>query len=588
MYVTIAVCTVALVLVIVFAARSSLAKKETAVVRQEFENYKREVEYRRRRPLNNNEKGLESPIREQIEVPVEKEVVKYVDRIVEKKIEVPIEKEIIKYVDRIVEKKVEVVHNPTEEEKKQIFKEAKEQSDKIIAEANKQAEEIVLEARMQAEESSGLLIDKAKARAELLTNVAESDANTIRRNAEEFVKSLDNRQAVLEKWSDELKEKERLTAYNHTRSENHRKAALDLKHEAQQIRNDALRLGSQYLDDLYMRVGNLLDVTRIDDELVFEGVSRKLNERRKAHRKRMKEDAKIFADANFHDLQYDSQKICLMAVFYCDLLIDKLIGKVKSRSMEQSLDMIRQAVSSVEALFPASVQFKISDAYIQAKKEELQLLYEIDAYKQEQKELRRRELEARREEAKAQKELEAERKRAEKDEMEAQAAIERNRFEMAQAKSQEEIEKFRSRIIRLEEALKQAQERRERALSMAQQTKCGYVYVISNIGSFGEGVYKIGMTRRVEPMDRVVELGDASVPFPFDVHAMIYTEDAPSLEAELHRVFDSRKLNSVNGRKEFFRVPLHEIREQVENFGIVCEWVEKPVAKQYRDSQYIK
>ena len=529
-YAMIFICAAALVLVVAFAARANLAKKETAAIRQSFENYKKEVEYRKSRPLDKTEAAK---------------------TIVKECVEVPVEKEVIKYVDRIVEKKVEVVYNPADEEYRLIIEEANRKADGIIAEADNEAE-------------------------------------AIKRKAEEFVQSLNNRQSVLEKWDKELNEKERLTAYNHTRSENHRKAALELKHEAKQIRDDALKQGTQYLEDLCMRVDNLLDVTRIEDESVFDSVSRELNERRKAHRKRMKEDAESFAEANFHDLQYDSRKVCLMAVYYCDLLIDKLVGKVSNKSMEQSVELIRKAVSTVEALFPASVQFKISDIYIQAKKNELQLAYEIETYKQEQKEIRRRELEAKREEAKAQKELEAERKRAEQDELEAMAAIERNRFELAQAKSREEVEKFRSQITRLEEALKQAQERKERALSMAQQTKCGYVYVISNIGSFGEGVYKIGMTRRVEPMERVIELGDASVPFPFDVHAMIYTEDAPSLEAELHRVFDSRKLNAVNGRKEFFRVPLNEIREQVEKFGIVCEWVENPIAKQYRDSQYVK
>lgn len=89
------------------------------------------------------------------------------------------------------------------------------------------------------------------------------------------------------------------------------------------------------------------------------------------------------------------------------------------------------------------------------------------------------------------------------------------------------------------------------------------IYIISNIGSFGEGIYKIGMTRRLDPQDRVDELGDASVPFKFDVHAMIFSDDAPALEAALHRAFDSRKVNMVNNRKEFFRVTLDEIEDVV-------------------------
>ncbi|WP_210403032.1 GIY-YIG nuclease family protein [Thalassospira sp. MCCC 1A01428] len=95
---------------------------------------------------------------------------------------------------------------------------------------------------------------------------------------------------------------------------------------------------------------------------------------------------------------------------------------------------------------------------------------------------------------------------------------------------------------------------------MAEQTRKGHVYIISNIGSFGENVYKIGLTRRLDPMDRVKELGDASVPFPFDVHAIIYYDDAPALEAALHREFSHSRVNAVNLRKEFFRVDLDKIR----------------------------
>ena len=119
--------------------------------------------------------------------------------------------------------------------------------------------------------------------------------------------------------------------------------------------------------------------------------------------------------------------------------------------------------------------------------------------------------------------------------------------------------------------------------------RAGYVYVISNIGSFGENIYKIGMTRRLNPQDRVDELGDASVPFNFDVHAMIFSEDAPSLEAALHRAFEDRKLNMVNTRREFFNVTLDEIKEVVKNnFDKTVEFIEFPDADQYRTSLKMK
>ena len=119
--------------------------------------------------------------------------------------------------------------------------------------------------------------------------------------------------------------------------------------------------------------------------------------------------------------------------------------------------------------------------------------------------------------------------------------------------------------------------------------RAGYVYIISNIGAFGENVYKIGMTRRLDPQDRVDELSDASVPFNFDVHAMIFSDDAPALENALHKAFESRKLNMVNQRREFFNVTLDEIKEVVrKNFDKTVEFVDTPNAEQYRVSLKMK
>ncbi|MDP0172007.1 GIY-YIG nuclease family protein [Glaesserella parasuis] len=132
--------------------------------------------------------------------------------------------------------------------------------------------------------------------------------------------------------------------------------------------------------------------------------------------------------------------------------------------------------------------------------------------------------------------------------------------------------------------MQKAIENGQRAISQAQLTKSGHVYVISNIGSFGEDVYKIGMTRRLEPLDRIRELGDASVPFSFDVHAMIYSNNAPELERELHKLFADKQINRVNPRKEFFKVPLLEIKEQAEKLGYEVEFTMLAEAKEYLES----
>ncbi len=181
-----------------------------------------------------------------------------------------------------------------------------------------------------------------------------------------------------------------------------------------------------------------------------------------------------------------------------------------------------------------------------------------------------------REEERFAREVDKQIKQAQREQAAVEAALEKA-LKDAKDEHSAEIEHLRAR-------LKEAQENSERAKSQAQLTKAGHVYVISNIGSFGEGVYKVGMTRRLEPMDRVKELGDASVPFPFDVHMMISCNDAPTLENALHRELHKQRLNRVNFRKEFFRVDFGSIREIVgKNHGEV-DYVADPDAQQYRES----
>ena len=133
-------------------------------------------------------------------------------------------------------------------------------------------------------------------------------------------------------------------------------------------------------------------------------------------------------------------------------------------------------------------------------------------------------------------------------------------------------------------------EKKERARSMAEQTKKGHVYVISSIGSFGDDVYKIGLTRRDDPYDRIQELGDSSVPFDFDVHAMILCEDAPAVEYQLHKHFLFRQMNKVDHRKEFFRASLLEIRDEIEKLGLTTgvKWTMAAEAKEYRETLAIE
>lgn len=237
-------------------------------------------------------------------------------------------------------------------------------------------------------------------------------------------------------------------------------------------------------------------------------------------------------------------------------------------------------------------QIHINHAYRDLKIEELRLTFEYRAKKQQEKEEQREIRAQMAEERRAQAEIERAIREAEDEERRAQKALDKARKEMSEKLAKmtaEQASKYQEKIDFLQVALEEAELKGQKAMSMAQQTKRGHVYIISNIGSFGEDVFKIGMTRRLDPQDRVDELGSASVPFLFDVHAMIFSEDAPAMENMLHQQFNEKRTNLVNKRKEFFNVSLEEIKAAVLNVaGNDIDFIETASAQHYHETQAIR
>jgi hypothetical protein len=245
---------------------------------------------------------------------------------------------------------------------------------------------------------------------------------------------------------------------------------------------------------------------------------------------------------------------------------DAAVAKVKYNNVQVMETRIRKAYEVINSLAEVQTCYITWD-YLSLKLEELYLAHEYQERLQEEKEEQRRIREQIREEEIAQRELEKAKLDAEKEENRYAEAL-RKATEEAQRAVGEKQQKLMWQVEELQRRLAEARTNKERAIARAQMTRSGHVYIISNVGSFGEHVYKIGMTRRLDPMDRVRELGAASVPFSFDVHAIIYSEDAPSLENKLHRLFHQRRVNLINERKEFFRVTIEEIAQAVrENHG---------------------
>jgi hypothetical protein len=262
---------------------------------------------------------------------------------------------------------------------------------------------------------------------------------------------------------------------------------------------------------------------------------------------------------------------------------DNLMALVKPSNYANILERIDKVASDIEKS-AASLQCGFVKEYVELKFKECEIQYQFKLKDEREKEEQAAIKEQMREEQKAIREFERALEKAQREEKMYKDALDEARKELA-ISGDKDTEKLNARIALLERQLLEAEENEKRAMSMAEQTRRGHVYIISNVGSFGDNVYKIGLTRRLEPIDRVKELGDASVPFSFDVHAMIYSEDAPALETQLHKEFTKFRVNQVNYRKEFFNVTLLDIKDKAsEILGGDVDFKMTALAEEYYES----
>ena len=263
------------------------------------------------------------------------------------------------------------------------------------------------------------------------------------------------------------------------------------------------------------------------------------------------------------------------------------IGKVKHSNLESSKKRIQKSFDVLNNLYKRE-QVHLTQGYLNLKFDEMHLAYEYEVKKQEEKEELREAREREREEKKLQKELEKERKKFEKENDSINSEIEEAKAKMAQAAAEERA-KLEAEIAKLQAALDKNNEEVRKINEWKEKPGAGYVYIISNIGSFGKEVFKIGVTRRENPEDRIRELSSASVPFRYDAHVFIFSKDAYDLENKLHKRFDKQRVNKVNMRKEFFHITIDDVKQIVEeNKGAVHSFVEHPDAEEYYDTLKIE
>ena len=229
--------------------------------------------------------------------------------------------------------------------------------------------------------------------------------------------------------------------------------------------------------------------------------------------------------------------------------VDDAIRTLKPFKLQAAVDRVNKVEQSIEKL-GKTMQIEIDDNYHNLRVEEIRLTADFLSKKEEEKELQKEERLRLKEEEKAQKEFEREKEKLNKELMHHQAVLAKA-DETGNVKVADEA---KAKIAEVESSISGVEER-------VANIRTGYVYVISNIGSFGESVLKVGLTRRIDPEERIQELSDASVPFKFDIHAIIFSADAVSLEKQLHQELDKHRLNKVNTRKEFFSTSPAHVKE---------------------------
>ena len=278
----------------------------------------------------------------------------------------------------------------------------------------------------------------------------------------------------------------------------------------------------------------------------------------------------------------DSQSKQILRCFNSECA--NIINNVTVKNIDTSRAKISRSFDAINKMFVVD-GVQITNTYLDSKLKELSLVYAYMLKLEEEKETRKAIREQMVEEDKVRREIEREKQKIAKEESQFNSEIKKLMGYMQKSKDDIERQLYIDKIRDLETKLKKLEADKENVLQREQNTRAGFVYIISNIGSFGENVYKIGMTRRLNPEDRIDELSSASVPFKFDVHALIFSEDAPALETILHQIFNKQQVNKVNPRKEFFKIDLDAIKKEVtEHYNATVRWIDIPEATEYRET----
>jgi hypothetical protein len=382
-----------------------------------------------------------------------------------------------------------------------------------------------------------------------------------------------------------------------------------LKSNEDELKSDILKIRAEIKQSKEELASKKDEILSIDEQIMLESFALykphfnfensyeyklKLEAIREEEKKMIKDDTAVFAPVDFYmnNSKSEGKKIInslkklLIRAFNneCDYCVDN----VKFNNIEQSEKRISSSFDTLNSLGEIT-QVSITNEYKKLKFDELHIAFEYQRKKQEEKEDQVRLREELREQQKLEREIEAAREKIAKERKHYTQVIDDLTQRISQSTNEQDTRDLGEMLSKWQNKCDSLNEEEKLVDYREQNAKAGYIYVISNIGAFGKNVFKIGMTRRLEPTDRIYELGDASVPFPFDTHALIFSDNAPELEAKIHQHFHKKRLNKINNRREFFNADIDELEMFIrENYDKVVDFVKNPSADQYRESLLIK
>lgn len=337
-----------------------------------------------------------------------------------------------------------------------------------------------------------------------------------------------------------------------------------------------------------VRPEQLEDIEELSPSIILKLHCMDIKELRKAYKENDKQISKLLDKYSARYTTKANQAIYKLMVIALRAELQNILYNLKYEKLDKSIEDVQsvtqkylkiagegnQSIAGTLTKFIGEIEY----LFINAVKIEYNYYVKKEQARQEQLAIR----EQMRQEAEERKALEAERKKVEQEESKYNSEISKLKEQLSAANS-DEVDKLNARILELQAQLSNVIVKKEEISNLA-NGKAGNVYIISNLGSFGENVFKIGMTRRLNPQDRVNELGDASVPFKFDVHSFIFSDDAVGLESKLHQILNNKRVNKVNMRKEFFYTTIDELEALVNEIEPAAEFNKTMLAEEFRQS----